>query len=348
MAALFAGCVAFAASRHSATGRRATGFGQPREASKADAPRKQRRAEVGQASTGESLDSDQMQLLMQQRRRLLSDVAEQRFNFGVADVQILIPKYVLNTDQFEQMVDQGLFRDGDIVRPAEQALAFTLLQNPALWETQGAIELGAGLGLAGITLAKAGAPRVLLQDRDGFILSLASQSAVRNDVGNAVSVTASEWANRAAWPPASSGIVIGADLMGDPQAVPDLVDLIDHLGGQAVLVEPDTNERVKTIDMFQAALKSKNLKLKRDKFQAPPGSPPASPAYVLQVTLKRELETSKMLSDSSPAPAPAPAPVTPGPAPAVSAAGQKTGAVANAPVTDVEVVDAEVVDGGGD
>ncbi|CAJ1368651.1 unnamed protein product [Effrenium voratum] len=102
------------------------------------------------------------------RELLLSQTSQQMFRVGDLDIPLAVPSYVLDYKMFERMVEAGAGTVSDIVWPAEQALADTLLARRDLWRDR-LCELGAGLGLAGITAAKAGiAKKVLLTDRDGL------------------------------------------------------------------------------------------------------------------------------------------------------------------------------------
>ena len=85
---------------------------------------------------------------------------------------------MLDYRRFSMMVEAGAGTVSDIVWPAEQALAETLLRSRALWQSQGLCELGAGLGLAGLVAAKAGASRVMLTDRDALVLDIARPGAI--------------------------------------------------------------------------------------------------------------------------------------------------------------------------
>jgi predicted nicotinamide N-methyase len=63
-----------------------------------------------------------------------------------------------------------------------QALARYVLDNPALAQGRGVLDLGAGSGLAGIAAMRAGAARTLAADTDPFALSAISLNAAVNDV----------------------------------------------------------------------------------------------------------------------------------------------------------------------
>jgi len=202
------------------------------------------------------------------RKTLLSETAEQVFQIGDLELPLLVPAYVLDYKRFALMVEAGAGTVSDIVWPAEQALAETLLSRQELWQTDGVCEIGAGLGLAGLVAGKAGAPRVLLTDRDPLVLEIAQKSAARNGMGELVSTSAFDWGDRTAWPKAFKGLITAADVLYDKEVVPYLVDLILHLDGPAILVEPDNIERqsLGSVQFFQEMLQSHDVQFRTEKY----------------------------------------------------------------------------------
>lgn len=252
---------------------RAKGFGEtparPQQPKSEEELRRQRLGKTG--------------LTNEERRRLLSETIEQAFRVGSTDVKLLVPSYVMDYGRFAAMVEAGTGTVSDIVWPAEQALAHILLQRRYLWASSGLCELGAGLGLAGITAAVAGAPRVLLTDRDALILGIAERSAVRNNVADRVSVSSFDWADRSGWPVSWSGLVVAADILYDKEVVKPLASLIQHLGGEALLMEPNTQERraLGSAVHFEEVMRSRGLSVSVEEYLAPVGE--ATPMLIISV-----------------------------------------------------------------
>lgn len=218
------------------------------------------------------------------RKTLLSETAEQIFQIGDLELPLLVPAYVLDYKRFSMMVEAGAGTVSDIVWPAEQALAETLLLRRELWQTDGVCEIGAGLGLAGLVAGKSGAPRVLLTDRDALVLEIAQKSAARNGMGETVSTAAFDWGDRSSWPKPFNGLVVAADVLYDKEVVPSLVNLILHLDGPAILVEPDNIERqsLGSVQYFEEMLQSNGVQFRTEKYFNM--KHPSSPMLIISVS----------------------------------------------------------------
>lgn len=218
------------------------------------------------------------------RKTLLSETAEQIFQIGDLELPLLVPAYVLDYKRFSMMVEAGAGTVSDIVWPAEQALAETLLLRRELWQTDGVCEIGAGLGLAGLVAGKSGAPRVLLTDRDALVLEIAQKSAARNGMGETVSTAAFDWGDRSSWPKPFKGLVVAADVLYDKEVVPSLVNLILHLDGPAILVEPDNIERqsLGSVQYFEEMLQSNGVEFRTEKYFNM--KHPSSPMLIISVS----------------------------------------------------------------
>ncbi|CAE7530406.1 Mettl23 [Symbiodinium natans] len=225
------------------------------------------------------------------RKILLSQMAEQRFAVGEVDVDLVIPAYVLDLNRFAREVESGAGTVSDIVWPAEQVLAQTLLQRKELWQARGLCEIGAGLGLAGIAAAKSGAPHVLLSDRDALVLDLSKQSAQRNGVAERVTFAAFDWSDKDSWPKPFGGMTAAADVLYDKQVVAWLVDLIVHFAGPALLVEPDNVERrqLGSVPYFEEVARSRGLAVTTESCLNP--SQPSSP--MLLISINQAVDTSR-------------------------------------------------------
>ncbi|CAJ1368649.1 unnamed protein product [Effrenium voratum] len=223
------------------------------------------------------------------RELLLSQTSQQMFRVGDLDIPLAVPSYVLDYKMFERMVEAGAGTVSDIVWPAEQALADTLLARRDLWRDR-LCELGAGLGLAGITAAKAGiAKKVLLTDRDGLavfcqVLGIAKKSAAANGVADAVSTAAFDWADKDQWPSSSGVLTIAADVLYDKSVVPALVELILHLDGPALLIEPDNIERrsLGSVDYFKEMMTERGMQIEVETYFNRQSS--SSPMLILTVS----------------------------------------------------------------
>lgn len=105
------------------------------------------------------------------------------------------------------------------------------------------LEIGCGVGLAGIAAAKAGA-RVRMTDADPDALRFARSNALRNLPASVVASTLSlgvlDWDDPVAIEPVD--IVLGGDIIYERSAFDRLLDLFDAAlrpGGTAVLTDPD-------------------------------------------------------------------------------------------------------------
>jgi len=192
-------------------------------------------------------------------------VTEERFCVGNVRLSLVCPSYALHATQYEDLIEYS-----DVVWPAEKALAHILLQKHRhRWESVGLCELGAGLGLAGLAVAVAGAPRVLLTDYDPLGLELAARSAVCNSVDEIVDVATVDWTEPATWPRGDGqhGFVAAADVLYDASLMPPLAALVAHLGGEALFVEPTTSEEylLQQVAKFREALDPWGLQVEADR-----------------------------------------------------------------------------------
>ena len=107
---------------------------------------------------------------------------------GPAGLVVHVPSCVLDPEAFERAVADGTSRVGDIVWPSSVALAELLATGgPRLarlgldFTDKRVLELGSGLGLAGMSVAMSAAPSsVTLTNHDLEALMLAEQSAKGN------------------------------------------------------------------------------------------------------------------------------------------------------------------------
>jgi len=127
---------------------------------------------------------------------------------------------------------------GDVVWPASVALSRLLAHVPSLTSGLRVLELGCGLGAAGLAAAThAGASAVVLSDRDDAVLGHARAAAAANGVDAVVSTASLDWAAisddelRAALGDgfAAFDVVVGADILYDESAARMLAALLARL-----------------------------------------------------------------------------------------------------------------------
>ncbi len=170
---------------------------------------------------------------------------------------------------------------GDVVWPAGIALARLLAHVPSFTSGQRVLELGCGLGAAGIAAATAGASSVLLTDRDAALLEFAQQGAAASDVSAAVSTAALDWAADEEALLQAVGtepfdVIIGADLLYDAKASPVLAALLGRLMPpgpprvqRCVLSDPQQGE---CRDAFAAACAALGLEVDDSPLPGPEGA----------------------------------------------------------------------------
>lgn len=129
-----------------------------------------------------------------------------------------------------------LYGAGDVVWPASIALARMLAHVPSLTAGKRVLELGCGLGTAGLAAAcHAGTASVVLTDRDESVLELAREAIQANGLpAGAVSTATLDWGADAAGLAAALGpepfeVIIGADILYDAAAAERLADLLAKL-----------------------------------------------------------------------------------------------------------------------
>jgi hypothetical protein len=87
------------------------------------------------------------------------------------------------------------------------------------------LELGAGTGVPGLTLAQLGARRVVMTDSDEDVLELMQRNVEQNRLGDRVDCARLDWSDRSTWVPAVRfDVVLAADVLyhGDGVALCDV------------------------------------------------------------------------------------------------------------------------------
>jgi hypothetical protein len=104
------------------------------------------------------------------------------------------------------------------------------------------VELGAGLGLCGITLSKLGNHhKIVCTDKDKELLQLINENVEANEAAETVVTTALEWGNpdhvqELVDECPAIDLVIGADVLYNLDAIPELVDTITLLDATTTLL----------------------------------------------------------------------------------------------------------------
>jgi len=128
------------------------------------------------------------------------------------------------------------------VWPAAVALALHLETHPDLVCNRRVVELGAGLGIVGLTAALKGAWHVVLVDREPLALHCAMSSAAVNGIpaepflcaspkSGSISATLSDWA--AVSDTVNVDIVLGTEILYDPSEIPALAQSLARILGSA-------------------------------------------------------------------------------------------------------------------
>lgn len=118
------------------------------------------------------------------------------------------------------------------------------------------LELGCGVGLAGIAAAVTGAPAsVVLTDLDPIAVELAQMNAERSGVGSTCSTAILDWYDLEAWPEAGYDVVLGADILYEPEACDAVAALLARTlrPGGAFLLADGKGRRNRTL-LWEALL----------------------------------------------------------------------------------------------
>lgn len=129
------------------------------------------------------------------------------------------------------------------------------------------LELGCGVGLAGIAAAVTGAPRsVLLTDLDPIAVQLAQLGAERSGVAAMCSGAVLDWHDLAAWPAAAFDVALAADVIYEPAACDGIASVLEHtLKPGGVLLLADGKGRVNR-HVLWAALEQRGFALEREQW----------------------------------------------------------------------------------
>lgn len=124
------------------------------------------------------------------------------------------------------------------------------------------LELGCGLGLAGLAAALAVPDaRVTLTDHDPVATALAARSAAANAVADRVDARTLDWTRAGAWEEACATLVLAADVIYEPEAAAHVATVLARTlrpGGRFVLADSETRahrpvlrERLRELGCFE-------------------------------------------------------------------------------------------------
>jgi hypothetical protein len=158
-----------------------------------------------------------------------------KYTFGTLQVVLDIPYF--EADSGKKKVDTTGFS----VWQASEVLCTYVVNNNDKIPSGPCIELGAGLGLCGIALAKLGRD-VVCTDSNAKVLELARSGACSNGVQDSLGVFELSWGDQSAAEALKRqlgqrpALVVGADLVYDEALIPALVETIAYLGADMTLL----------------------------------------------------------------------------------------------------------------
>lgn len=137
-------------------------------------------------------------------------------------------------------------RTGHAVWPAAVVLSEYIAANPEILDANpgGCVELGSGLGLCGITLAKLGCDLVVCTDHDNDLLELVNANAATNGVSDQIKTAQLLWGEEAharnvvelELGRKSPALLIASDVMYNLDSVPALLRTITDIGARTALL----------------------------------------------------------------------------------------------------------------
>eukprot|EP00736_Rhodelphis_marinus_P008758 Rmarinus@m.25300 len=171
---------------------------------------------------------------------------------------------------------EGKRGDGKCMSAESEAHCFTPQVSLKRYKDRKVLELGAGCGLPGITLAKLSeCSRVVLTDIFEENMENMKFNVKKNSLQSKVEVHRLDWHDKSTWlGPGSFDFVIGSDLVYDTELSPPLLDVIVfHLrrGGRFVYVTTDKANNRAGLDEFLAAVDAHEglCKVEHSTFLAP-------------------------------------------------------------------------------
>ncbi|CAB9502831.1 flavoprotein beta subunit lysine methyltransferase [Seminavis robusta] len=165
-----------------------------------------------------------------------------------------------------------------VVWPTAVTLANYLLANPSVVQGKQVIELGCGLGLAGLTAASSSAQQVLLTDREPFALHCAMSTAAVHDL-QVVQAAILDWndENISADIVESADIILASDVLYDNDCIEAFVGICTKIaaptGAQVLLTDPVEPRTPGARDMLRKSLLRRKSNVQIEEIELPVPQP---------------------------------------------------------------------------